>query len=667
MSQNVIEAPTVLVEAEEPQKNCTPAPAPEKEKSHCEINVTVTEQPKVEAETEKECGPAKEESQPEVVIAVPEVAANVAPEISVPEVVEQCLEPAEEAAVVVVPVEAASNVDVAPQEIEQEQCEEPAAPEVKVEVQVESETCAEPVPEAKPEAASEVEVIVVPTESAQNVIDTPKPIESEQCDEPVEAEAATPVAVVVPVEAASNVVVAPQEIEQEQCAEPAAPEVKVEVEVESETCAEPAAPEAPEAQPEVKVESETCTEPAPEAKVEAVPEVEIIVVPTESAQNVIDTPKPIESEQCDEPVEAEAAAPVVVVVPVEAASNVVAAPQEAEHCAEPAKPAAPIVKPAAPKLRPQPAAPKPQSQPAVQPQVVITSEASQNVVSAPVAAPKAEADCAPKSQSSQTTSIVSSQNVATAPNFAPSQQAAESSSSSAQSQSQSQATSTTTATSSSNASGDVPYYEVSTSLIGSDALADKLLNYGLAHVVQVANSNNTITDLNFQIVKVNSLYKRIIGNRIYYKYDIEVKNSQGVTIDTNFVVRYCESINSIHWISYTYNIYFANEDQSSNTNYVSLSPAQYNTAAVKELISEGSVYVINQASKQGVPAGNYQVKQVIEAQEKQANGASYYNFCLDLIMADGSYELSVVFTIRCGPDGDTKVISYNFNGHHVSK
>ena len=312
------------------------------------------------------------------------------------------------------------------------------------------------------------------------------------------------------------------------------------------------------------------------------------------------------------------------------------------------------MKPAAPKLRPQPAA---------QPQVVITPQASQNVVSAPVAAPKAEADCAPKSQSSQTTSIVSSQNVATTPNFAPSQQATESSSSSAQSQ----ATSTTTATSSSNTSGDVPYYEVSTSLIGSDALADKLLNYGLAHVVQVANSNNTITDLNFQIVKVNSLYKRIIGNRIYYKYDIEVKNSHGVTIDTNFVVRYCEAINSIHWISYTYNIYFANEDQSSNTNYVSLSPAQYNTAAIKELISEGSVYVINQASKQGVPAGNYQVKQVIEAQEKQANGASYYNFCLDLIMADGSYELSVVFTIRCGPDGDTKVISYKFNGHHVSK
>ena len=515
---------------------------------------------------------------------------------------------------IVVPAESAQNVVDTPKPIESEQCAEPA-----------------PAPEAVPE----VEVIVVPTESAQNVVDTPKPIESEQCAEPVEAEAEP---VVVVVEAASNVVAPPQEIEQEQCAEPAAPE-------------------APESQPEAKVESETCAEPAEEAKPEAVPEVEIIVVPTESAQNVVDTPKPLESEQCAEPVEAEAATPVGVVAPIEAASNVVAPPQEAEQCAEPAKPAAPVVKPAAPKLRPQPVA---QSQ-----AVVITTQASQNVPSTPVAAPKPEAACAPEPQPSQNTSIVSSQNVNTTPNFAPSQQTTESSLSSAQSQTQTEATTTTTSTS--NASGDVPYYQVSTSLIGSDALVDKLLNYGLAHVVQVANSNNTITDLNFKVVQINSLYKRIIGNKIYYKYDIEVKNSQGVTIDTNFVVRYCEGINSIHWISYTYNIYFTNEDQSGNTNYVSLSPAQYNTAAVKELISEGSVYVINQANKQGVPAGNYQVKQVIEAQEKQANGASYYNFCLDLIMADGSYELSLVFTIRCGPDGDTKVISYNFNGHNVSK
>ena len=98
---------------------------------------------------------------------------------------------------------------------------------------------------------------------------------------------------------------------------------------------------------------------------------------------------------------------------------------------------------------------------------------------------------------------------------------------------------------------------------------------------------------------------------------------------------------------------------------MSLSASEYNSETVQSLISEGSQYVIGQANKQGVPAGNYVVKQTIDAEKKQANGAIYYNFCLDMVKSDESYELNLVFTVRYGPDGDTKVISYNFNGHSL--
>ena len=340
-----------------------------------------------------------------------------------------------------------------PQEIEQEQCAEPETSETQPQPisapEVESETCSEPVPEDKAAEGPDIEVIVVPTESAQNIVDAPNAIESEQCAEPVEA-------AVVSTETSSNVILQPQEIEQEQCAEP-----------------EPEATEAqPQPTPESEAELETCSEPAPEAEAIKVPNIKVIVVPTESAQNIVDTPNVIESEQCDEPDEA-------TVVSTETSSNVILQPQEIEQeqCAEP--------EPEATEAQPQPT-PMPEVEPEQTHQVdiiVAPTEAAENIVDSPNII-EAEQCTEPVETQANTFSEAAS-NVISSPQEIEQEESVE------------QADTTIFA---SEAAGDNSYYEVSTSLVDSDSFVGKLLNYGLDHIIQVANSNSTIHDLNFEIV-----------------------------------------------------------------------------------------------------------------------------------------------------------------------
>lgn len=357
-------------------------------------------------------------------------------------------------------------------------------------------------------------------------------------------------------------------------------------------------------------------------------------------------------------------------------------------------------------------------------------ESSNNVIAAPNVLPEEASKPAPETESVMVVEQSSQQESAVVETL---QQSSHSTEQSSQAQSESAPSTTTTTTTTTTyyteAESSPPteegYSPVSTSLIGSDAFVDKLLSCGASEVIRVANAKNSFTDLNFYVSKVNSLSKQQIGNRLYYKFDLELENNEGVMIETTFVVRYCIDVQTMHWLSYNYQVYLPAQQQPSSSSPSSSTsssttvtqsapvvtestsvmtesspvvtestPAATESATVTEssvapgsssasntetavttlsasdcsdqniqmLISEGSKYVVGKAIAQGAPNSSYNVSQIEKAQHWQSGGCDYYLFDVKLISADGSYWLNAEFNMEVSANGNVEVTACKFNG-----
>ena len=196
------------------------------------------------------------------------------------------------------------------------------------------------------------------------------------------------------------------------------------------------------------------------------------------------------------------------------------------------------------------------------------------------------------------------------------------------------------------------YTLVSATDVQNSAIIQNLLALGAQNIIQnaVAAKKLPTSNANFTVSKINSVYQQVV-NGMNYKFNITLTNSDGVTINANFVVYYQASTNTrlITSLSYSiapYNAPGTANNSPTNLGWTPLSAADYQNNTIQSLADLGIQNVTQQAIADGVAPSNSQftISKINTVEFQVVNGINY-RFNVQLTNADNSINLVAAYVV----------------------
>ena len=196
------------------------------------------------------------------------------------------------------------------------------------------------------------------------------------------------------------------------------------------------------------------------------------------------------------------------------------------------------------------------------------------------------------------------------------------------------------------------YSLVSATDVQNSAIIQDLAAFGAKSIIQNAVTAKKLptSNANFTVSKINSVYQQV-ANGINYKFNITLTNSDGITINANFVVNYQASTNTrlITSLSYSLAPYYAPGTTTNSSTYLGwtpLSAADYQNNTIQSLANFGAQNATQQAIADGVAPSNSQftISKINSVEFQVVNGINY-RFNVQLTNADNSINLVAAYIV----------------------
>jgi len=209
---------------------------------------------------------------------------------------------------------------------------------------------------------------------------------------------------------------------------------------------------------------------------------------------------------------------------------------------------------------------------------------------------------------------------------------------------------------------DKAYTEVNATDVQYNTEILSLLTFGSNEVIKAGKAKNQIPDVNFTLSTINAVYRQVVSNALFYKCNVEVTSSQGVSIQAAFTVYYQPTANQKYITDYSFQ---ANSIQN-NVNLVNNQPGenQYQlvnilqiaqSLAIQNLLFYGSGQVVNLAVQANlVPKSQFELVAIYSAY----SSGQFYKFNL-LLQNSGGVTITTTFTVYSDSKNQA-LASYNY-------
>ena len=225
------------------------------------------------------------------------------------------------------------------------------------------------------------------------------------------------------------------------------------------------------------------------------------------------------------------------------------------------------------------------------------------------------------------------------------------------------------------------YSLVSANDVQNSAIIKELLAYGAGNIIIQAFAAKKIptSNTNFTVSKIYSVYQQVV-NGINYKFNVTIINSDGITINANFVIYYQASTDTRLITSSSYSIapYSVPVTQPTTTTaaatttasptqtaggWTLLSASDYqNNAVIQSLATFGAQNVTQQAVADGVAPSDSQftVSKINSVESQVVNGINY-RFNVQLTNANNSINLVATYVVYYQSWTNTRrVLSFSY-------
>jgi len=166
--------------------------------------------------------------------------------------------------------------------------------------------------------------------------------------------------------------------------------------------------------------------------------------------------------------------------------------------------------------------------------------------------------------------------------------------------------------------------------VAQNLAVQNLLFYGSGQVVNLAIQANLVPESQFELASIYSVY----SSEQFFKFNLLLQNSGGVTITTTFTVFYDSQSNSQSLASYNYQITTTQLTTISNiigpvaSDYEPLTSAEIgNDTVIQNVIQYGVSETLKVGVAQGrIPVSDFQLSQISQAQSQVVGNGVFYKF-----------------------------------------
>lgn len=187
------------------------------------------------------------------------------------------------------------------------------------------------------------------------------------------------------------------------------------------------------------------------------------------------------------------------------------------------------------------------------------------------------------------------------------------------------------------------YFPMDTTSVDHDEEVKMCLNYGVEEITKIGISEKKIASLDFYVKLIRSIYSQILGDGIFYKFDCDLENQQGVIIKATFTVYYVLITSQIQLAKYDYQVqsaqtgtdttmtsseYTENDAETDEQGYSPMSVQEAQASSVSiDCLEYGYHRVINNGIRaKKIPDSSFEITKVISVSKRVVSRGEYYNY-----------------------------------------
>jgi len=188
-----------------------------------------------------------------------------------------------------------------------------------------------------------------------------------------------------------------------------------------------------------------------------------------------------------------------------------------------------------------------------------------------------------------------------------------------------------------------------TSQVQSSTEIQQFINVGLQRIVQEGSSKGEISSTDFQLGKINNIYKQVLNGE-NYKFDCEFQNSKNQVIRASFEVNYQRSTSITQLTTFSYEVKTVNVIQSIQSSYVKVDAleVQYSTEIQNVLKLGAEQAVAKSLAEKKITGSGYQISAVNVVSKQIVESALFYKCDVDVKSKEGT-TVQAVFTVYYQP------------------